>query len=59
MSHFIEQNYNEVVRVYTDGILSKTKLDFKNLNNRKLENLGIGVELGQMKYEVTIITRYQ
>jgi hypothetical protein len=51
MSHFIGQNYDSVVRVYTDGLISNKKLHFESTNKCKLENLGAGADIGQMKYE--------
>ncbi len=40
-----------VVRVYTDGIISKTKLTFKKENNRRVDFVKIGTELGDIRYE--------
>lgn len=51
MSRLIEQNYDDVVRVYVDGIITTKKLNLTKVDNRRLENLGMGEDIGCLKYE--------
>lgn len=51
MSHLIEKHYDDVVRVYVDGIITTKKIVLEKVDNRKLENLGMGDDIGCLKYE--------
>ena len=51
MSHLIEKHYDDVVRVYVDGIITTKKIVIEKVDNRKLENLGMGDDIGCLKYE--------
>lgn len=51
LSHLIEEHYDDIVRVYIDGILSKNEINFENINKRQIENLGFGDDIGHIRYE--------
>jgi len=51
MSSLIEKHYNDVVRVYIDGILTKNKIEVEHKDNRSIENKGIGDDIGCLRYE--------
>jgi hypothetical protein len=51
MSRIIEKDIDKIVRVYIDGIISCQQLKFKKDNLKRLDNIKLGTDLGDMKYE--------
>jgi hypothetical protein len=51
MSRVIEKDIDNIVRVYIDGIISTKELKYKKINARRLDNVKIGTDLGDLKYE--------
>jgi len=51
MSRVIEKDIDNIVRVYIDGIISTQELKFKKENARRLDNVKISTDLGDLKYE--------
>lgn len=51
LSHLIEEHYDDIVRVYVDGFLSKNPINFEHINKRQIENLGFGDDIGYIRYE--------
>jgi hypothetical protein len=51
MSRIIENDIDNIVRVYVDGIMSKKKLNFVRKNKSRMDNVTMGIELGNMKCE--------
>lgn len=51
ISNIIEPHSDSIVRLQTDGFLCKKKIDFKKTNNKTINSVKIGTELGDLKYE--------
>ena len=51
ISKIIEPHLKSIVRVHTDGIISKNELTFKKTNNKTINSVKIGNKLGDLKYE--------
>jgi hypothetical protein len=51
MSKIIEPHIDKIVRMHTDGFTSTEKIKFKQINKYSINNVKIGNDLGDIKFE--------